>query len=425
MSNLNIVFIVGSYYPFYSAVGKCVGNIADGMAKDHNVTVVCQKSRSEQNNVDTHNHHKIVRVETREGLIRNGLISKMQSQQGLNKQIYKLMLNAYRISRVIKTYLSPVTIRYELVDQYLNILVNLSEPIDLIIPASMPFEAVVAAVQYGQDRETKVMPYLFDQFVDSDTLHRHRFNKKLKRRNNLELERRVLSGASNVLAMHSLRDHFESELQNVENIFYVEHPLLLINENLRAVILDGDDSIQISYIGGLHKGYVTPEYLLELFANSNMENARLNFYITGNCTKIVNKYVKRLPQRIYNYGTVDKQTADQKLAQSDILISIGETKGVQLSSKIFDYMSNGKPIVHFYSANNDINVKVLQRYPLSLCLKQDYDELAENVILFDEFCKVHSGSNLLFEDIEEAFYEATPEYTIGVINSLMGAGHDL
>ena len=30
----NIVFILGSYYPNYSAVGKCLGNIADILEED-------------------------------------------------------------------------------------------------------------------------------------------------------------------------------------------------------------------------------------------------------------------------------------------------------------------------------------------------------------------------------------------------------
>jgi hypothetical protein len=41
-----------------------------------------------------------------------------------------------------------------------------------------------------------------------------------------------------------------------------------------------------------------------------------------------------------------------------------------MSSKIFEYISCGKPIVHFYTANNDAKLKILKEYPLALCLSK-------------------------------------------------------
>jgi len=54
---------------------------------------------------------------------------------------------------------------------------------------------------------------------------------------------------------------------------------------------------------------------------------------------------------------------------SDNLIAVGNNDCNQVPSKIFEYMSFGKPIVYFYS-DDDVNVKILKKYPIALCLRR-------------------------------------------------------
>lgn len=416
--DLNIVFIVGSYYPYYSAVGRCVGNIADELSRDHQVTIICQRNFTEQKDFEVHNNQRIIRVDTKENKLRNNLNRKIETKQGLSKKKYQLILNAYKFSRIIKTIFSSVTIRKELVNEYTRALNKIDETIDLIIPASMPFESVVASSRYieRENNKTKMVPYLFDQFVDSDTLHRTKFNRMIKRKRNLRLEEEELSKSYKVLAMHSLKKHFSQDLPEIMNVKYLEHPLLLKFVDIKGIKSIG---IKMSYIGGLYKNYVMPDYLLQLYENSNLNDSTLNFYIIGNCFDIVNRYADTLPERIINHGSVDKETANLMLVQSDILISIAENKGIQISSKIFEYMSSGKPVIHLYTVDNDVNLKVLNKYPLSLCLKQDLDILDKNVGLFDEFCRRHSNCRIPFEEVEKIYYDATPKYTADLIMDLI------
>ena len=49
----NIVIIVGSYFPNYSAVGKCMGNIADVLAQKNSVTVICEQNILTQKQTET------------------------------------------------------------------------------------------------------------------------------------------------------------------------------------------------------------------------------------------------------------------------------------------------------------------------------------------------------------------------------------
>ncbi len=416
---MHIVFIVGSYYPNYSAVGKCAGNIADALSKNHKITVICSKNHLNQNEEEIYNSQRIIRIMTKEKETRFNLEENIHHAIGFKRRVNEARYKLYKLSRVLKTTISKTSIRIELVQSYLEALNNIIEPTDAIIPVSMPFESIVAAVQYKTtyNKKVKVIPYLFDQFVDNENLHRFRFNKNLKRTSHIELENKLFQKTEAVLAMHSLSTHFKNDLLKLSNVYYLEHPLLIKQKS--SSIKACDEKIKVSYIGSLLKGYVTPDYLLELYIKTNMENTVLNFYIIGNCTEVVNYYSRQFPNNIINHGSVDKETANKKMSYSDILISIAEKQGIQMSSKIFDYISYGKPIIHFYTVEEDVNLKILKKYPNVLCLKQDEELLNENVRAFDDFCDNNYDRIIPYEEVAKIFNDATPEYTVDIIESII------
>lgn len=94
----------------------------------------------------------------------------------------------------------------------------------------------------------------------------------------------------------------------------------------------------------------------------------------------------------------------------DCLLSIGELRGRQLSSKIFSYMASGKPIVHIYHAADDANLAYLRRYPLALCLRDDPTLREENVRLLCRFILWSRGRRLAFDEVREIMPECTPDY---------------
>lgn len=406
---MHIVFMVGSYYPNYSAVGKCAGNVADELSKSHKVTVICAKNYPDQNDEEVFNDQRILRIMTKEKETRFKLEDKIQNSTGLKKKASEFSYKLYKMSRILKTIFSKTSIKKEFVQSYLGALNNINEPIGAIIQVCMPFESVVAAVQYktNYNEKVKVIPYLFDQFVDNDNLHRFKFNKHLKRKNHIELECELFQKTEAILSMHSLNTHFKNDLPDISNVYYVEHPLL-VKQRFNNIV-DVNGKIIISYIGSLIKGYVTPDYLLELYKKTNMANTILNFYIIENCFEVVNQYSRQFPNNIINHGSVDKETANKKTSNSNILISIAEKQGIQMSSKIFDYISYGKPIVHFYTAEDDVNLKILRKYPNVLCLNQDEKLLSKNARALEEFCDSTCDRTIPFEEVAEIFKDATPE----------------
>ena len=54
---MKIIFVLGSYYPFASAVGNCVSIIATELAKRYSVIVVCVKNEIDSLEEENYNLH--------------------------------------------------------------------------------------------------------------------------------------------------------------------------------------------------------------------------------------------------------------------------------------------------------------------------------------------------------------------------------
>ena len=135
------------------------------------------------------------------------------------------MLKLHQVSKLV---FSKTSIKNELVNTYLSKIREIEERIDVIIPASMPFESVIAAHNFKNkfNSEVLLLPYLFDKFTDSQTLHRLNVNRLIKRKVHIQLEKKILSNAKKIIAMHTLRFFFSEYIPSINQIIYTEHPLI-------------------------------------------------------------------------------------------------------------------------------------------------------------------------------------------------------
>lgn len=227
----NIIFLVGEYYPYFSAVGTCCFNIAEEMSKHNKVTVICMKSRIGQSEVEDYQRQTIIRVSHRWWNLRLKLNEKIIKKNGIIKKWYTMLLNGVRTKEYLQIVFSRVSIKKNLVRSYLSALDNIKEPIDAVIPLCYPMDAVVAGMEYKRKvQKIKLIPYLFDPFVESHTLHRTEWNKQIKKSAHVKIETSMLELSSKVFCVNQLNLHF-SEFNNYENlIVFTEHPLLKKNK---------------------------------------------------------------------------------------------------------------------------------------------------------------------------------------------------
>ena len=107
------------------------------------------------------------------------------------------------------------------------------------------------------------------------------------------------------------------------------------------------------------------------------------------------------------HGLQNRDTSYDTMLRADILVSIGNAVSFQTPGKIFEYMSMGKPIIHFQKIDQDPCLKYLQDYPMVLIIDERENDAEEHAQRIIEFAEKYRGKNLTFEEVAECI----PQYT--------------
>lgn len=170
---------------------------------------------------------------------------------------------------------------------------------------------------------------------------------------------------------------------------------------------DGEHWVYAGSIGGPH---YNPNQLLEIFKKiENSPKRVLHLYTRGaeedRIAVMANK--EKLNVRVHGY--VDAATLESIMATADVIVSL-KTSG-QISAKIFECMSYGKPIVHFSGQKNDPNVYYLEKYILGNIVKM-YEENQESELnKLVQFLENSAGKQVDPTELKKTFETSTPEYS--------------
>lgn len=348
--NKKVTLLVGSYYPNYSAVGRCQGNIAEELVeRGADVTVIAQGKKS---NVEYINGQKVI-------------TTTIKHYEDL----------AYRIKRRFVRLVKLTTFQSEWVSAIENVLDNLSEVPDIVIACCIPFESVVALSYYKEKHpEVYCGAYLYDMYAESDTVYTCDIERRIKRIFNKKKEHRVLGRMDILYCTPSWLLYVKRDYKDLlKRCFLFEHPLIVkscLGSAYEVKDFESSDKkqgkVKLAFAGALIRGYVEAKQLVELLRKSKYRDyIDMSFFSVGSGVEDI-KNVQGI--NVENYGWISHKDLHRKLSGMDILVSIAEKKGKQMSSKIFEYMCHGKPILHIHYAERDVNLHYLKRYPLALTL---------------------------------------------------------
>lgn len=416
-----IVFIVEGYYPNFSAVGVCINNVVEELSGNYNITIITKKSDNAQQN--THFNDSSIRyINTTDNYLRNRISEKLKTARGLRKHILEMGKIAVRGYGYICALLGKSNVKKQDVTAFLRELDNINGKIDAVIPACLPFESVLAALEFKKKYpyEVKVIPFLFDKFSENRTLHRTENNRKKKFQEHLLLEKWMLDECDRVLFVDSWAKHLQAYFSPyVDKFCKVEHPLLKRIVTTETESYD-DDRINVVYTGALYKKLRSPLHALKLFSRLIEADKRilLHFYINGDCSSIVNCYCEKYTENIINHGSVPTNFAKAAIINAALLLSIGNSDITQLPSKVFEYISTGNPVVHFYSNQEDPVISILNDYNNSCCVGNDESSMQQGELKIRELIK-NIGNKIEFKEVEKIFYIATPRFTANKIVELL------
>ena len=283
--------------------------------------------------------------------------------------------------------------------------------IDTLVATYNPIETVVALCNIKKQlNEIKAIIYELDSYGDGIGVTAYRiwknaFNKLCKKNYSI---------VDRVIIMQSHSDYWNKSfgVRYGTKLKVADIPMLI--ERNQTKYHNHGTFVSMIYTGNISKRYRSPSYLLSvLLTLKDFMDFRFTFYSRGDCESELNEVVS-LTDNIFSKGYLPKDELDEIILRSDVLVSIGNSVSNSLPSKVIDYISYGKPIIHFSSQKNDVCIRYFKNYPLALVIDETMPtESACHQIR--RFINEYKGKSVEYNVIKKMFYKNDPQYSAKLI----------
>lgn len=398
------IFLTGYYLPKPGATGLCIHQLAKETAKrGHDVTTICYFDGDEKTSFDGVHIIKIpVPSFLQENMSNLRLSRKINQIRSVWSKLIHIRDYPLRSSRLVKTYYSSLR---NLVIEGENI---------TIVASVNPLEAVIATQLIKEEFPSKVTTH----YYCADTLSNEKGNSGIlpveyRTKHGLKWEKRLFASFDSIIIMECHKKYYFSK----EFSEYIPK-MKLANFPLFSRIETGtqqteNDIVSFVYAGTLYRELRNPKFLCDLLIEtSKIEKISVSFLGGGDCDDILAAANERSNGAIRYLGMQPHDIAMQEIGMADVLLSIGNAESPMAPSKIYEYMSTGKPIVHTYTYEKDPCLEPLTKYGNALLIREDEKHVVEKLLDF-----LKNRRNVSFDEVREKFKLSMPEYTVNMIES--------
>ena len=400
---MRVLFISNRVFPSTEANGKIVENIGRALQQIYNIEsdyiTIPDRANSDLNG-DTYKEYTI---ENHNILQINNHFFSTERRILKNKCIREAI-------RGLKTE----TIRLFSFDKKDNYLINLANEFisrntyDCIFFVSYPHKAVYLINKIKV--KTKKIWILLDSFTGYVKIN------SIIKKQNIKLEKKIYSYINSVfLPKLVYEENIKKEIWKYKdkmNVF--QFPNIIENNNFLNKRIFNDKYINLVFVGFLYPDIRNPKYLFDLLCKTD-KNIKITIVggVRGKFeVNFFKNYQDILGERFYIIGKKTPVECNQIINDADILVNIGNAVPNFLPSKIFDYISTGKPIINICKLDNCPTLEYMNKYENFLNLFES--KVIDNTIVekFEDFCLSSRGKKTNFMEIKELYKEATLEYVV-------------
>ncbi len=274
------------------------------------------------------------------------------------------------------------------------------EKYDVVIAVSAPYYIMQAVAEANIDC-TK-MALQLDPFTNNYTLS----SRLKKRRKRIEL--RTYSKLSILFVGDYLYHDLMTIISNANgNIIPIPLPGLVCDNMVEKpnVFDNNNQIINFLFVGQFYEKIRDPHYLLQLF--SYLPSNYILHIVGGGCDKELERYAQILGKRLVRHGWVSKEEANAYIEKFDVLVNVNNTITNQLPSKLFEYISTGKPIVNLCKSDKCLSQTYMDKYENGVCVMEKQGFLESNAKLIANFVEKHLHIVLSRDKILSCFKENT------------------
>jgi len=406
MSNRQFIFLTNAYLPKPGATGVCVHQIAKELvSQGEDVRVICygegRQYESVFEGVKTIKIKDPFYIRPSRGL--TGLKRFFHRAANIVSRI--LYYNRYplRSSLLVKRYIDAIS---KTVNNGNNV---------VIVASYTPIEGVVAAAKYKKNNSNSRIIYYSTDTLSNEQGESGFLSPKKRTELGLKWEKLLFSIYDRIILMECHRAHYEKEFFGpYKNKFvFVSFPLIVRQDTGRSKY-NSQTSKKIVFAGNLYKKMRNPSYICNLMISSfDNSEVHLLFIGGGDCNDELVEACGKSHGMVEYSGFMPYSYVKNALDEADVLLSIGNAFSTMCPSKIYEYMSTGKPIIHSYTYEEDPCLEPLLRYGNALLLKEGKENNDDMIRTFMANTRKQD-----FTETERRFIKNTPKYTADYIKSI-------
>jgi hypothetical protein len=268
-----------------------------------------------------------------------------------------------------------------------------AERYDVLISVALPFTAHWVA--WRLSKEFPGMRWLADTGDPFSLQPMHPLNNEFfYRAMNLWAEREIVRRATlftvPTKAMLGLYKETWPKLAAKLEILPPVCTMPVISEVQPRASLEDSGAIRIGNFGSFYPGVREPEPLLRsVWRTSKLLDLELHLFGTPypGWSALLQE-LQGHSLRIQERGLLPRAAVPAAMADMDVLLLQGNRHGIQLPSKIVDYLASGRPILHVQQDEDDPILEYLEGHPLACTVNiLDWDEEEERVVQFLRSCR--------------------------------------
>ncbi len=354
------LIVSDEFYPYDNASTNCLSHIISEIVKQRNdVTVLCCSYSKDLPLCEKKDGYCIKRIYMNPFQLRYYKDYPLAGESFFKSFFHKVIGLLCGVLKRLKYF-----VKYEFVLKNNNF--------DYILSIHFPPKNNDIVFSFPLKKEKWIVLY-FDPYVYNKTLSRNVELRKIK-------EKIWIHKIDGIVNFDGISQ------ENEKNNYFPYTQKKHLDIPLPNLVLDTFDNNNISfhqkviicYTGMFYEDIRNPNAFIDLFYSVNSQKYSFEFY-GDSCNYLENHY-KKLPECFILKGAISAEECKKVICDSDILFNLSNKCTNQIPSKVFEYISTGKPILNFYYSDEDPSLKYFLKYPNVYCQKIDECCNIENVL---------------------------------------------
>lgn len=419
---MKILALTYNFKPDTSPTAYCLEVLVEKLSDKHEITILTSlpQDKSISYNAD-HDNYKVLRYIDPLAYFNYAIRQKLSDSKGVEKIFWA-------VSKFFSSFVNRCNYFFYPDGGYFwqrYVFKKITRDIDL-----EEYEAIIASIGLYSTQKLavklkklnpslKIVTYLNDPLpIDNPFIinTKHIFNEKT-------ISESSISTSDTILANDIIYNKYANGIFNDNKFKFINVDIPLLKQfptNSNDFNYNGDqNSLKILFAGSLYKEIRNPERAISSILQ--ISDMKISIHLIGNindCAEVIYKLSKKFPDRIFTYGTIERELLYCAMEKADYLLNIGNDLEGQVPSKIFEYMSSGKPIIHYYTKEHDTSIKYLKKFKHVYMYNLNGDDTIQTKELF-HFLHENKNLKVPYHTVKKILYANTPEYVAEQVHNVL------